>query len=396
MTEAPLPITRQLEHLFFEMHSTMRDIDGLHADAALDELCKLLQVKSYLEQQGSDAGESAGSTPPARIRRFYRDARQHAGGAFGETIRLSDAALVSAFGRLASYSLAGSPADVKGRAFQQVLGSAARAGMGQYFTPAPVGAFMVEIIRPRITESILDPFCGSAHFLTLALESIARRRPTGEPRLRRFASEKLHGLDKSQRMARVAATELRLCGGDGRNIRCADALGPFGAAVTFEPASFDVVLTNPPFGSLICAAALSRLGEFDLAAGRRRVPLEVLGLERSIQFLRPGGRLAVILPDGVFCAGACAPVRDWLRRRVKVRAIVSLPPETFVPYGANVQTHILFARKLHPGERPAAAYGVCMMKVEAIGVDAGGRANGRSDLPEAQSYLQSFLQRAGW
>ena len=90
-------------------------------------------------------------------------------------------------------------------------------------------------------------------------------------------------------MTRIAMTDMRLSGDGHSNIRCADALLDFDNYPDIAPDSFDIVLTNPPFGSLLGPEALAQLGTFELARGRKSVALEILGLERAIAFLRPGG-----------------------------------------------------------------------------------------------------------
>ena len=124
--------------------------------------------------------------------------------------------------------------------------------------------------------------------------------------------------------------------------------------------------------------------------------LEILGLERAIGFLRPGGRLAIVLPESIFSADSTAYVREWLATKVKVRAIVSLPIETFSPFGANVKTGVLFARKWKSGEAVSASHKVCMLKIEAVGYDASGRPKAADDLREASSILEQFLRSEGW
>jgi type I restriction enzyme M protein len=124
--------------------------------------------------------------------------------------------------------------------------------------------------------------------------------------------------------------------------------------------------------------------------------LELLGLERAISFLRPGGRLGIVLPDSVFSADSASFVREWLRGKVKVRGLVSLPTETFCPFGANVKTGILFARKWKPGETTNAPYQVCLLKVESVGYDSTGRPKGDGDLGEAAAEFEQFINANGW
>jgi type I restriction enzyme M protein len=391
------PFTDRLEDLFFELHSHLRDIDGLHADEALDELCKVLHAHLFDEAKADGARCGTAEELAARTRALYRGAGAASGAAFHSPIRLSSPALARVVADLGRFNLTRSGRDVRGRAFQKVLGPALRAGMGQYFTPEPVVAFMVETVRPRLSEQVLDPFCGSARFLTETLSLVrAAARPPSARALLAFASAKLHGIEKSDRMVRVAQTDLRLRGSASANLRCTDSLLDFRNYPDLGPEMFDVILTNPPFGCLLSAASLVQLADFELARGRRRVPLEVLGLERCLEFLRPGGRLAVVLPDSLLNNPGARYVREWLPARARLRAVVSLPIETFAPFGANIKTSILYLRKRLPGEARSTDHPVSLLRVDAVGYDAAGRDLGDSELPLAAAALAQQLDKEGW
>ena len=398
-----LPITNRLEHIFFEMHSAMRDEDGLHADEALEELCKLLHLKTFIESRNPPVDTNAARSTEkksALLRGLYMQFCQRVSPTpsittfpFSKPIRLSTTALLRAFALLENYTLLGTPTDVKGRAFQKVLTKAARAGMGQYFTPAPVVSMMVEIIEPDLAESIIDPFCGSGHFLSQSLS----RLKTGysDNAYRACPSPRLHGIEKSERMASVAATELSLSGCSA-NIRATDALLEFEQYDDVHPKSFDIVLTNPPFGSTLGVQAFSSLAKFHLARGRKRLPLEVAGLERCADLLKPGGRLAIVLPDSIFTATSFKYVRTWLQRMFSVRVVIDLPSETFCPFGANVRSGILFARKRHRGERVELGERVNMIRVDNVGYDASGRTKAGADTALAVEEARRFLAAEGW
>jgi type I restriction enzyme M protein len=411
------PISESVENVFFEAHSHIRDIDGLHPDEALDELCKILYAKLFDEEM-TPAGEAydlqrggSGTVEEfaAVIRRVYQDANEHdsrvfssrapgydrSRGVFNSPIRLSSPAAVKVVETLESYWLSRSSIDVKGRAFQRVLGASQRAGMGQYFTPREVIELVVNIIAPTVTDLVLDPFSGSGHFLSRSLDWV-RANAKGDKRLNEFAFSKLHGIEKSDRMVRVAMTDMRLHGDGHSNIRCTDALLAFSNYPDIRPDSFDVIMTNPPFGSLLGAEAIARLGKFALAEGRRSVPLEVLGLERCIQFLRPGGRLGIVLPDGVLANRGTEYVRTWASQHLKLRAIVSLPIETFCPFGANIKTSVLFARKWKDGERRSVDYPLHLAKVGNVGFDAMGRPQVGSDLDDVAEAVTAFIRSEGW
>jgi len=413
------PISDEVENVFFEAHSHIRDIDGMHSGESLDELCKVLYAKMYDEEATGNGKPYRlqrwiyGSTEEcaAAVRRAYDEANEYdvrvfslkipgydrSRGVFNSPIHLSSPALVRVVEMLQDYSLTGAGVDVKGRAFQRVLGPSMRAGMGQYFTPLGVIKFMVEAIQPTICDLVLDPFAGSGHFLSASLDWVRRTAEKDDPkRLDEFAFHKLHGIEKSDRMVRVAMTDMRLHGDGHSNVRCTDALLAFSNYPDLRPESFDVVLTNPPFGSLLGQEAIARLGKFALAEGRASVPLEVLGLERCVQFLRPGGRIGIVLPDGILVNRNAQSVRLWLESEVKVRAIVSLPIETFSPYGANIKTSIVFARKWKRGENRVGDYAVHLIRLDDVGYDAAGRPRESLELAEASREMQSFLEREDW
>lgn len=414
-----LPIKNKVEDIFFDIHSVMRDVDGLHSDSALEELCKLLYLKCYVEEQASrlplplvhsscfgNIEEFSGA-----LRALYRDAinydlrvfslkipaYERSRGVFSQPIYLSSAALVKAFQLIQNYSLTKSDTDLKGRAFQKVLNKSVRSGMGQYFTPSEVCRLIVDIVSPTTSDLILDPFCGSGHFLTECLKFVSDRSNTERKEFHEFAFGKLHGIEKSDRMTRVAMTDMRLSGDGHSNIRCTDALLDFRNYPDIKPNSFDLVLTNPPFGSILGSDAFSSLANFHLAKNRKKVPLEILGLERAIEFLSPGGKLAIVLPEGIFNAQSLSFVRDWLQERLSIRIIIDLPDTTFAPYGANVRSGILFGRKLLPGERvKQSEQNVCMIKLENIGYDASGRKRANADIKEVHKIAKDFLAEEGW
>jgi len=413
------PLADRLENILFEVHSALRDMDGLHAPDALDEVCKLLYAKVSDEEAGSQRGEYrfqrarylSAEECAAEVRRLYLDAVEsdrivfanripgydRSRGVFREPIALSSSAIGRAVELLQHYDISGSPVDIKGRAFQNVLVPAIRSGMGQYFTPKQVISFVVRAMNPKVSDLIIDPFCGSGHFLTEALDFVRRARATEDKAFHEFAFTRLHGIEKSDRMVRVAMTDMRLHGDGHSNIRCVDSLLPFENYPDLHEGSFDLIMTNPPFGSDLPADAIGQLGPFELGHGRRgTLPLEIVGLERCIQLLRPGGRLAIVLPDSVLGNRSMGYARDWLWRRTRVRGIVSLPIETFTPFGANIKTSVLIASKMEHGERVEQDYPVFMADITNVGHDGAGRSIQGSELTAAAEAFAQFISEEGW
>jgi len=423
------PLTDQYERRLFECHSAIRDIDGLHDDEALDELAKVLYTKIYDERTTCDQavgtpfrfqvfGASNPSEAASSIRELYEEAKskeievyskrvpgyERSRGVFKAPIRLSDNALYRVVELIQEFSLIDSAVDIKGRAFQQVLGPAIRAGMGQYFTPSPVVDLVVRIAQPSPSNLILDPFCGSGHFLTCCLDYVVQMysEQISDYNLHQFKFFHLHGIEKSDRMVRIAMTDMLLHGDGHTNIRNLDALLSFdnypdiialrddGEA---DPAVFDLILTNPPFGSIMRAEVMEILGRFQLGHKRKSLPLEVLGLERSFQFLKPGGRLGIILPDGLLKNKSAAFVRRWVEQVAEVKCVVSLPIETFAPFGAAVKTSLCFFRKLPRDQKARPSSSVFLAEAENLGYDATGRSRSGS---EVDRIVEQFHAKVGW
>ncbi|WP_374677739.1 class I SAM-dependent DNA methyltransferase [Piscinibacter sp.] len=413
------PLTSRLENVLFEVHSALRDIDGLHAPDALDEICKLIYAKLFDEEQSVKTGElffqrwryKSVEECAAEIRRLFLQAvdddkaifsnripaYERSRGVFREQLLVSSPAIVRAVELLQHHDLAASPVDIKGRAFQNVLLPAVRSGMGQYFTPKEVIDFVVSVMQPNVRELIIDPFCGSGHFLTSAIDYVRHKHGKTDKLFHEFAFTRLHGIEKSDRMVRVAMTDMRLHGDGHSNIRCIDSLLPFSNYPDLYRETFDLVMTNPPFGVDLPQDSVSQLGPFELVTERRStVSLEIVALERCLQLLRPGGRLAIVLPDGVLGNRSTAAVRDWVGRQARVRAIFSLPLETFSPFGASIKTSILVLRKREPGEPETGDYKVFLADVGSIGYDASGRASGEDDLGAVAERFIEFLGKEGW
>jgi type I restriction enzyme M protein len=276
--------------------------------------------------------------------------------------------------------------------------------MGQYFTPDPIVELAVGVIQPRATDLILDPFCGSGHFLTKALGYVVDHQGSGLTAhdLHEFKFFHLHGIEKSDRMVRIAMTDMMLNDDGHTNIRNQDALLSFDNYPDIialrddqrvDPAVFDVVLTNPPFGSIMRQETMEMLGRFVLGHKRKSLPLEIVGLERSLQFRRPGGRMAIVLPEHLMKGKSALFVRKWLEGVASVKAIFFFPEEAFTPYGAMVKTCLCIVRRLKEREQPRDSDTTFLCEVENLGYDATGRPKIGSEVTAA---IAAFHQETPW
>lgn len=410
------PIDKSAEDIFFDIHCRMRDIDGLHSDECLDELCKIIYMKLFDEESLENesrfepASFSSQTEYASNLRALYSYASSNdiriyslkipnytrSRGVFHSPIKLSDRCLSESCALLSKYNISASAIDVKGRAFQKVLSANMRSGMGQYFTPFKIGDSIVEMLNPSGEHLILDPFCGSGHFLSSALAHVISKGEVKNSRvLHEFLFNHLHGIEKSDRMVRIAMTDMRLNGDGHSNIRCTDALLDLRNYPDLSAGSFDIILTNPPFGSLLSSSEdISK--NFTISSTKRNVPLEVLAIERCWEFLRPGGRIGIVLPDGILTNKHSASVRDWIIEHFKVRGICELPVETFAPFGANVRSTILIMRKWRNEREKLEEYKIFICKLENVGYEANGKEKKGSELPYMVEKFAEFIEEEGW
>lgn len=235
-------------------------------------------------------------------------------------------------------------------AFEGMTSYEAKSDKGQFFTPRHVIDFCIDVLRPSHGESVCDPACGSAAFLHSALK---------------FADSKkleLYGFDISRKAMKTANLMSYFACGDSLHLSQLDSLALQNVGLidpcehTLEQimktdgrefSGFDVIATNPPFaGDVSSADFASQYETARFSAGK--VERDVLFLERCIKLLRPGGRMAIVLPDNKISAVKFAFVRRWLISQASIIGVVSLHSNTFRPYTSQ-KAAVLFVQKPNNG-----------------------------------------------
>jgi type I restriction enzyme M protein len=284
-------------------------------------------------------------------------------------------------------------------------------------------AFAVKILDPDRKQLVLDPACGSGGFLLYALDHVRRQadhlfpKHMDDPRHKLFhftywhdfAEKNLFGIEVNDELARVAKMNMIIHDDGHTNIIGHDALDFMKNLTMKKPdlstGYFDLILTNPPFGSVIKRTEKGEgyLEQFDLrhyigksttgrdvdeksegeqdarrgakaVKARASIKTEILFLERVWSFLKPGtGRVAIVLPDGILTNSTLQGVRDWLLEHFQLLAVVSLPQFAFSHYDAGVKASIVFMRRLAEGETVPDDTPIFMALAENIGYDATGR-----------------------
>lgn len=351
-----------------------------------------------------------------------------------EQINLSERGLAFVAGELAKYSFLDAAVDVKGTAYETIVSNTLKQEAGQFFTPRNLIRCMVEMMNPDKNMRVLDPACGSGGFLTVVLDHV-RKKITEEmypelsglyltekfnsyevnERVKDYAERMIFGFDFDPDLKKAARMNMVMAGDGHANIFHINSLDyPQGSKtdelekikqaiqrsianstdkkVPYETddarEKFDLIFTNPPFGAKVEVDfeiskryelghnwSKDAYGNFTKGNVSSSEAPEVLFIEQCYNFLKPGGRLAIVLPDGILGNPNTEYVRDWILKRFKLLASIDLPVETFLPQ-VGVQASLLFLQKKTQIERDAAIngenYEVFMAIAEAIGKDRRG------------------------
>jgi type I restriction enzyme M protein len=296
-----------------------------------------------------------------------------------ETIELDEKSLAYVVGELQPYCITESERDAVGDAFEVFMGPALRGEEGQFFTPRNVVKMIVDIIDPKPEELIIDPACGTGGFLVTALDHVwksleisGKKRKLSLERIheeqRHVGSRYFRGIEKDTFLAKVAKAYMAILG-DGRGgVYCANSLHPSDEwspllRANVKLGTFDIVMTNPPFGTKIPIKGAETLRQYQLgfqakkdkATGRyswttklhEKQPPQLLFIERCLQLLKSGGRMGILIPESVLGMPTYTHIVQFLRERVRIVGVVSMPDELFQPH-THAKTAVLFVHNLPP------------------------------------------------
>ena len=237
--------------------------------------------------------------------------------------------------------------DTKGDLYEYMLGKLASSGqLGQFRTPRHIIKLMVELTAPTIKDTICDPASGTCGFLVNASEYIRNTFPeilSVKKDRDHFNRSMFYGYDFDNTMLRIGSMNMLLHGIESPEVNYRDSLSQ---DFTIEEEKYSLILANPPFAGSVDVDNVSK----DLLTIVNTKNTELLFLALFIKLLKPGGRAAVIVPDGVLFTKnkAYTKIRKILVNEQKLNAIISLPSGVFKPY-AGVSTSILFFTKTNSG-----------------------------------------------
>jgi type I restriction enzyme M protein len=419
---------RELSRLMRRCHDVIRNQKGYDPTKAFDELSKLLFAKMFEERQLAEGYRTENRFAWDVVRRMrengveiiqvlwrdtinserYQEVFSDADGM--SEIELPPAAIDQVVKILEDKSLGQTDLDVKGIAFEEFLASTFRGGgLGQYFTPREVVNFMVDLVDPAIGEKCIDPACGTGGFLIRAYDVVSEKIRNSElsardkqDRLQQLASSCLVGIDWESRAARTCKMNMIIHGDGHAGIYQAHALDVadldrkvrdrqriYSQAPGIEEGTFDIVLTNPPFGA--SDQRNETFSRYELM--RRSQKREVLFIERCLRLLKPGGRMAIVIPEGILSNKNDRYVRNLMRREAIIKAVIRLPQDAFQMSEGAACTSLLFVVKKDPDDPALLEQGdIFYARAEYIGISPSGKPISQNDLLAIKEHYQRFVE----
>ncbi len=384
---------------FQRCHNYIAGNQGLQKPEAFWELLKLIFCKIE-DERSSEISFYATSKErnslnghlkvKARAEGLFDSVKQKYSTIFrpNETLELEPRVLAYLVSQLQMWSLLDSDIDVKGKAYEEIVGSNLRGDRGEFFTPRNICRMAVEMLDPGPSDIILDPACGTGGFLTIAMNHVIQKLRQGEElkwrdsenptevelmelhrKIREYADERIVGVDINPNLVKASKMNMVMNNDGSGGLYQGNSLA---APMTWSHSlrarelvgTADILVTNPPFGSKIKIDDRSILEKYELAhvwdydqendhyyireprQVQKSQPPEILFIERCVQLLKPGtGRMAIVLPDGILGAPGLAYVREWLFQQTRVLASIDLHPDTFQPENSTQTSLLVLERK---------------------------------------------------
>ena len=319
--------------------------------------------------------------------------------------------------QLEKYDFIHSSVDVKGIAYETIVGPTLEGHKGEFFTPRNVVKMTVKMLDPNPGDRIYDPACGTGGFIVIAFNYVSEKlrqqhrikwlnkdSPTEAEEKTLFdaihqTGLSIFGTDFNSNLVKTAQMNM-IMNNDGRgglfSVNSLKKISDWNnkeAEAAIQLGSMDFVMANPPFGAKIKIDSQEILEQYDLAHGwsrhgdrwvmessvRGAMEPEVLFIERCVKFLKPGkGKLGIVLPDSILSNPGYGYIRYWIMQNCQVLASIDLPVETFLPR-TGTQTSVLVLRRKSEQEKLAESlsgklkeYPVFMAIANKVGKDRRG------------------------
>ena len=349
----------------------------------------------------------------SEAKRTYKDVLDE-----NDNINLDDKSLAYIVGELQPYSLMTAQRDVIGDAFEVFIHRALKGGQGQYFTPKNIVRTAIRILDPGCDDKIIDPACGSGGFLIEGLkylhakvEKMGKELKWPEDMIKEEKIAKANinfcGIEKDTFLSKVVKAYMILMGDGKSSIFCEDSLNE---PKDWDPKTrtrvqlggFNVLLANPPFGAKIPVKGEKKLSQYPLGhkwkydkksnswINTKKVKdseaPQILFVDRCIDLVEEGGKLALVVPDGVLCNPTDGYIVQEMLSKTELIGLIDLPMSSFLPY-TPTKTHLIFLKKT---STPRKDYKFFMSYARTCGHDKRGREILSDEISEIPEYLDKL------
>lgn len=363
---------------------------------SFDEIFKLIYAKLHDEKESIENPERPlefrksptkdANKTKADISRLFEEAKARWKGVFekSDTIKLLPEHLSVCVGELEKFKLLGANLQVIDEAFEYLIPDVAKSKKGQYFTPRIVIDMCVRMLAPSEKERVIDTACGSGGFLIHTMEYLKKKNNWTNAKMSSYAKQSLFGIDFDEKSSKIARA-MMLIAGDGKShiykensldssswqeatkgdIKGEDLLMEFSEyekqqqnEKEFLFFNFDVLLANPPFAGEVKES--STLAKYKLGRHPKTgknidtISRHLLFIERNLNFVKPGGRLALVLPQGVFNNTSEEYVRNFIMEHARILGVVWVEGNSFKPH-TGTKTSVIFLQKWDDETNPRTA-----------------------------------------
>jgi len=395
----------KLKQVFKRTHNYIYANQGFQKDRAFEELQKLIFIKVYDEQYSPTLqfymlpGEQI-SIVRSRLASVFNKVKERYKYIFrnDETIELNDIVLKYVVSELQRFTLVETETDVKGEAYEEIVGPNLRGDRGEFFTARNVCNMTIDMLFTLCSEEkltsagalkILDPAVGTGGFLIAGIQKIKKSflergfRPDQiRDLVRDVANSNFFGIDFNPFLVKVSQMNMVMHGDGSANIVNTNSLdNPSNwneeAKRQVHLGEFDIVVTNPPFGTKSVVDNPDILSQFSLttfSAGAPRVslPPEQLFIERCLDFMKPTGILGIVLPDSILSNPGLTWIREWILKKTYIIASIDMPVETFEPHTGTQTSILVLKKKTSEQEKREEDYEIFMSIPEKVGHDRRG------------------------
>lgn len=385
-----------LAQLYSQAHDVMRNIDGLQPQEAFDELLKFIFCKESEEvsKRNESLAYSGNGDNAKHLQRRFKENVENGPQWIKQLWRnpqfyLSNSSLLHLHRIFNNICFGSIDFDIRSAALKEFLPPEVRRGLGIYLTPDDVAKMAVDVLSPMPDKRVYDPACGSGTFLVEVLKSWKSNK-------RANLSTKIWASDKNPRMLLLTTFNIGQINKVQFHGKHLDALDPLSDDWPL-PDQYDFIFTNPPFGVTLDNTALP-FNKYETCKTidgkiKSRQQSEVMFVEQTIRYLRPGGYLAIVLPRSVITNSGIADARSAIGQIAHVFAVVALPPEAFQVTGTQTNTVVCFFKKYGPGDNPSESARIAFTEVSNMGYDSTGREKAGNQLPDVPKDIHDAINR---